>query len=91
VLAEVMGRPVTTDDNLYALGADSLRMMRILARLRGRLGLDLPVGEILYRADVAHLLALAAHLPERAVSEARDEAFLAAFRRELYDDADPAA
>ncbi|MEZ0313478.1 MAG: HAD-IIIC family phosphatase [Myxococcota bacterium] len=91
VIGDVMGRPVKREDNLYALGADSLRMMRILARLRGRLGLALPVGEILYRADVGHFLELAARArkataPLVAATADIDDAFVDAYMRELHAD-----
>ena len=58
VAAEVLGRPVSKGDNLYALGADSLKIVRLLARLKSRLGLELPIGEVLHRANVADLLLL---------------------------------
>jgi acyl carrier protein len=87
VIGEVLGRPVSRDDNLYALGADSLRLVRIVARLRSRLGVEVPIAELLHRADVADLLALVArgaHSPEE------DPAFLAQLRS-LYEDVEPPA
>jgi aryl carrier-like protein len=91
VIGEVMGKSVGPGDNLYALGADSLRMMRILARLRDRLGISIPVGEFLYRADVSHVLALATRPGGDAASATPvdDEDFVGAFLRELRDDAEP--
>jgi acyl carrier protein len=58
VAANVLGRPVARNDNLYALGADSLKIVRLLARLKSVLGIDIPIGDVLYRADVAELLRL---------------------------------
>ncbi len=86
VIGEVMGRKVRPDDNLYALGADSLRLMRILARLSSQLGLELPPGEILYRADVARLLELAHRGRGAEADSGDDEAFLAAHLGALRDD-----
>ena len=59
MVSEVLGRPVLVEDNLYALGADSLRMVRIVARLRSEMGIEVPIAELLYRGDVADLIALA--------------------------------
>ncbi len=87
VIGEVMGRKVAQGDNLYSLGADSLRMMRILARLSSQLGLELPVGEILYRADVAHLLELARR-ERKPEANASDDDFLAAHLGALHDEDD---
>jgi aryl carrier-like protein len=84
VLSEVLERPVRRGDNLYALGADSLRLVRVLARLKSRLGLDLPIGEVVHRADVADLLALAASSAKAAPPE--DPGFNALIAS-LYDDA----
>ena len=89
VVAEVLGRPVGRGENLYALGADSLRLVRILALLRSRLGLELPIGEVLHRADVADLLALCARQAKSAPA-AEDRAFLAQVRS-LYDVEEPGA
>ena len=80
LISEVLGRPVAREDNLYALGADSLRLVRLVTRLKSRLGLDLPIGEIVKRADVADILRLAAE--QRPSPE--DDGFLAQIR-DLYE------
>jgi FkbH-like protein len=87
IVEEVLGRPASRSDNLYALGADSLRLVRIVARLRSRLGVDVPIAALLHRADVADLLALVAR-GERQPEE--DPEFLAQVRS-LYDEEDPPA
>jgi non-ribosomal peptide synthetase component E (peptide arylation enzyme)/aryl carrier-like protein len=81
LIGELLGRPVSRDDNLYALGADSLRLVRLLARFKSRLGLQLPIGEVVKRADVADILRLSAQ--QRPAVE--DDSFLAQIR-ELYED-----
>jgi aryl carrier-like protein len=48
LVEEVLGRPASRSDNLYALGADSLRLVRIVARLRSRLGVDVPIAALLH-------------------------------------------
>jgi acyl carrier protein len=86
VIADLAGRPVSRSDNLYALGCDSLKIVRILARLRSQLALELPIGEVLYRADVADLLErckVAKTQPALA-----DEGFFNQVRS-LYDDEVP--
>jgi aryl carrier-like protein len=80
VIGEVLGRPVSRDDNLYALGANSLRLVRLVTRFKSRLGLDLPIGEVVKRADVADILRLAAE--QRPSAE--DDGFLAQIR-DLYE------
>jgi FkbH-like protein len=85
IVEDVLGRPVSRDDNLYALGADSLRLVRIVARLRSRLGVDVPIADLLHRADVADLIALVAR-SERQPEE--DPEFLAQLRS-LYDEEEP--
>jgi FkbH-like protein len=87
VVEEVLGRPVSRDDNLYALGADSLRLVRIVARVRSRLGVDVPIADLLHRADVADLIALVAR---GAPPPEEDPAFLAQLRS-LYDEEEPRA
>jgi amino acid adenylation domain-containing protein len=80
LIGEVLGRPVSRDDNLYALGADSLRLLRLVTRFKSRLGLDLPICEVVKRADVADILRLAAE--QRPSAE--DDGFLAQIR-DLYE------
>jgi amino acid adenylation domain-containing protein len=80
LISELLGQPVSRHDNLYALGADSLRLVRLVARLKSRLGLDLPIGEVTKRGDVGDILSLAA---QRGVSEAAE---LRAQLSELYED-----
>ena len=80
LIGEVLGRSVSRDDNLYALGANSLRLVRLVARFKSRLGLDLPIGEVVKRAVVADILRLAAE--QRPSAE--DDCFLAQIR-DLYE------
>jgi len=60
LMSELLGHPVSRADNLYALGANSLRLVRLVARLKSRLGLDLPIGEVSKRGDVVDVLSLVA-------------------------------
>ncbi|MBS0421281.1 MAG: HAD-IIIC family phosphatase [Proteobacteria bacterium] len=83
VIADVVGRPVSRSDNLYALGCDSLKIVRLLARLKSALALEISIGAILYRADVADLLELARL--EKAQSAPADEGFFDRVQS-LYDD-----
>jgi acyl carrier protein len=87
VVAEVLGRPASRDDNLYALGADSLRLVRIVARLRSRLDVEVPIADLLHRGDVADLIALVA---QGARPAEEDPAYLAQLRS-LYDEEEPPA
>jgi acyl carrier protein len=87
VVGEVLGRPASRGDNLYALGADSLRLVRIVARLRSRLGVDVPLADLLHRADVADLIALVAR---GARPPEEDPGYLAQLRS-LYDEEEPPA
>jgi FkbH-like protein len=87
VVGEVLGRPVSRSDNLYALGADSLRMVRILARLRSKLGVEVPIADLLYRGDVEDLIALA----ERGARQPEDDPAFLAQLGSLYDEEEPAA
>jgi acyl carrier protein len=66
-MAELLSRPVARDDNLYALGADSLGFIRLVARLQSGLGVQLSIGEVMKRGDVADILELVAlqHCPAR--------------------------
>jgi amino acid adenylation domain-containing protein len=63
LIGELLGQQVTHRDNLYALGADSVRLVRLVARLKSRLGFDLPIGEVTRRGDVADILRLTARHP----------------------------
>ncbi len=58
VMGELLSQPVSRHDNLYALGADSLALVRLVARLKSRMGLDLSIGEVMQRGDVADVLQL---------------------------------
>jgi amino acid adenylation domain-containing protein len=60
LIGELLGQKVSRQDNLYALGADSIRLVRLVARLKSRLGIDLPIGEVTKRGDIADVLRLAA-------------------------------
>jgi acyl carrier protein len=88
VAADVLGRPVTKSDNLYALGADSLRIVRLLARLKSVLGIEIPIGDVLYRADMAELLRLSQVVQKP--SPAMDDGFFDQVNA-LYDDDRPVA
>jgi len=63
LIGELLGQQVTYRDNLYALGADSVRLVRLVARLKSRLGLELPIGEVTRTGEVADILRLAARHP----------------------------
>ena len=58
LMAELLSRPVVRDDNLYALGADSLGFIRLVARLQSGLGVKLSIVEVMKRGDVADILQL---------------------------------
>lgn len=58
LMAELLSRPVGRDDNLYALGADSLDFIRLVARLQSGLDIKLSIGEVMKRGDVADILEL---------------------------------
>jgi FkbH-like protein len=83
VIAEVVGRPVSSRDNLYALGCNSLKIVRVLARLKNRLGIEISIGAVLYRADVADLLELARS--EQAQPAPAEDGFFDQVQS-LYDD-----
>ncbi|AVT35245.1 amino acid adenylation domain-containing protein [Plantactinospora sp. BB1] len=56
VWAEVLGRDrIGVDDNFFDLGGDSLRAVRIVARSRHRLGVDVPVAAVFQAPTVAQL------------------------------------
>jgi amino acid adenylation domain-containing protein len=68
IWAEVLGRDrVGIDESFFDLGGDSLLAVRVLARVRAALGLDLPPSAVLEAFTVA---ALAERL-ERALAEGR--------------------
>ncbi|GAA3287785.1 acyl carrier protein [Dactylosporangium vinaceum] len=50
-------RPVRPEDDLYDLGFDSLLIARTAARVRERLGVDLPLAEYFNAGTVAELAA----------------------------------
>jgi acyl carrier protein len=82
VIQDVLGRPVSPSDNLYAMGVDSLQLVRIVARVRSRLGVDVPIAQLFHRADVADLVALVA---QGTPQPEEDPAFLAQLGT-LYDE-----
>jgi amino acid adenylation domain-containing protein len=59
LIGELLGQKVSPLDNLYALGADSIRLLRLVARLKSRLGIDLSIGEVTKRGDIVDILRLA--------------------------------
>jgi acyl carrier protein len=77
LMAELLSRPVARDDNLYALGADSLGFIRLVARLQSGLGIKLSIVEVMKRGDVADILELASRqyrpLGENAAEGPRSE------------------
>jgi FkbH-like protein len=85
VVGDVLGRPVVRGDNLYAVGADSLRIARIVARLHSNLGVEVSIAEVMHRGDVDDLIAL---VERGARPPEDDEAFLAQLGS-LYDEDEP--
>jgi nonribosomal peptide synthetase DhbF len=77
LMAELLSRPVARDDNLYALGADSLGFIRLVARLQSGLGIKLSIVEVMKRGDVADILELVSRqyrpLGENAAEGPRSE------------------
>ena len=60
---EVLGdEDIEPDDDLFELGGDSLLAIRMLANLRGRLGVDIPLGTFLDDPTPASTAALIAEL-----------------------------
>ncbi|WP_426502049.1 acyl carrier protein [Dactylosporangium sp. McL0621] len=57
IVDEVLERPARPDDDLYDLGFDSLLIARTAARVRERLGVDLPLAEYFNAGTVAELAA----------------------------------
>jgi len=57
IVDEVLQRPVQPEDVLYDLGFDSLLIARTAARVRERLGVDLPLAEYFNAGTVADLAA----------------------------------
>jgi acyl carrier protein len=57
IVDEVLERPVRPDDDLYDLGFDSLLISRTAARVRERLGVDLPLAAYFNAGTVAELAA----------------------------------
>ncbi|MEU7871441.1 acyl carrier protein [Dactylosporangium sp. NPDC049140] len=60
IVGEVLERPARPDDDLYDLGFDSLLIARTAARVRERLGVDLPLAEYFNAGTVAELAAAVA-------------------------------
>jgi nonribosomal peptide synthetase DhbF len=58
LMAELLSQPVAREDNLYALGADSLGFIRLVERLESRLGVKLSIGEVMKGGEVAEILEL---------------------------------
>jgi hypothetical protein len=61
--------------------------VRILARLRSKLGVEVPIAELLYRGDVEDLIALT----ERGARQPEDDPAFLAQLGSLYDEEEPAA
>jgi acyl carrier protein len=57
IVDEVLERPVGPDEDLYDLGFDSLLISRTAARVRERLGVDLPLAAYFNAGTVAELAA----------------------------------
>ncbi|WP_433040556.1 acyl carrier protein [Dactylosporangium sp. CS-033363] len=57
IVDEVLERPVRPEDDLFALGFDSLLIARTAARVRERLGVELPLAEYFNAGTVADLAA----------------------------------
>jgi acyl carrier protein len=58
VFAEVLGgAPAGVDDNFFTLGGDSLKGMRVVARLNAELALELPVATLFRHPTIAMLAA----------------------------------
>ncbi|MFA7605879.1 MAG: amino acid adenylation domain-containing protein [Rhodocyclaceae bacterium] len=69
VFAELLGVPVLAtevDADFFALGGQSLKAMRLLARLEKTLGVRLPLREVMHHATVG---ALAARVRERLAAQ----------------------
>ncbi|MBA0051201.1 acyltransferase domain-containing protein [Streptomyces sp. AJS327] len=60
---DVLGHPaVEPDDDFYALGGDSLTAIRVVRRLEGRLGIDLPLREFMLARTLGQQARLLARL-----------------------------
>jgi acyl carrier protein len=57
IVDEVLERPVGPEEDLYDLGFDSLLIARTAARVRERLGVDLPLAAYFNAGTVAELAA----------------------------------
>jgi acyl carrier protein len=55
IVDEVLERPARPEDDLFALGFDSLLIARTAARVRERLGVELPLAEYFNAGTVADL------------------------------------
>ncbi|MFK8906296.1 amino acid adenylation domain-containing protein, partial [Streptomyces sp. YS-3] len=58
------GRPVGVHDDFFDLGGTSLQIMRVLAEIKRRLGVSLPVGDLYAAPSVAALAERVARAPQ---------------------------
>lgn len=71
VFAEVLGgERVGADDNFFALGGDSLKAARVIARVRALHGVELPVARVFSHPTVATLVVAVRAAIESSESEA---------------------
>ncbi len=65
--ARVLGTPVTARGAaFFALGGDSMAATRLVAAVRGRLGVELPMRDVLAAPTVAGMAALVSELRARS-------------------------
>jgi acyl carrier protein len=65
IWTDVLGNPnIRITDDFYELGGTSLRLIRMIGRIKGELGVDVPYGELL---DGVTIESLASMLGARSV------------------------